>query len=122
MRLQQESSERNVIQTACQYIEANAGDLEISPAAVSEYVGLSPSYFSQLFKKEKGIGLNSYITGTKIERAKMLLITTDYTISAISGQAGFSSTPYFSQVFKKTTGMTPGKFRRAGKIEKSDKI
>ena len=78
---------------------------------LAEHLSLSPSYLSKLFKKEVGISISSYITNTKIEKAKNLLQYSEYSISDIANYLAFSSQSHFIQVFQKRTGFTPHKFR-----------
>ena len=78
---------------------------------LAEHLSLSPTYLSKLFKKEVGISLSTYITNTKIEKAKNLLQYSEYSISDIANYLAFSSQSHFIQVFQKMTGYTPHKFR-----------
>ena len=78
---------------------------------LAEHLSLSPTYLSKLFKKEVGISLSTYITNTKIEKAKNLLQYSEYSISDIANYLAFSSQSHFIQVFQKRTGYTPHKYR-----------
>ena len=115
MQANLETTEKGLVQSACQYIEDKLDQRDLGLAAVSDAVGLSSYYFSKLFKKEKGIGLSHYISNSRIDRAKRLLSTTDLTLTDVARQSGFSSVQYFSQVFKKMSGLTPGEYRRNAK-------
>ena len=112
MEHHQEAEEKEVIKQACDYIDEKIGKPDLSLQAVSEAVDLSPAYFSQLFKKEKGINLSSYIAERRIEQAKDLLRITEWKAEDIARQTGFSTATYFGRVFKKSTGMTPNSYRR----------
>lgn len=83
----------------------------ITVAELSEYLHLSPSYLSRLFKKEIGISISCYIINLKIEKAKNLLQYSEYTILDISNYLAFSSQSHFIQTFQKYTGITPYKYR-----------
>lgn len=119
MREKQKTQEKAVISQAKQYIEENLSHIELGLSQVSREVGLSETYFSQLFKQETGIGISAYITERRIASAKLLLTQTEMTGQEISRQVGFMSAGYFTQVFRKITGVSPGEYR---KIEqKNDK-
>ena len=107
-----ESTEKKIVQAACNYVEAHLDKQELSLNSVSDEVGLSSFYFSKLFKREKGIGLSNYISKVRIDCAKRMLENTDYPLTVIALQSGFSNARYFSQVFKKAAGVTPGEYRR----------
>jgi AraC-like DNA-binding protein len=53
-----------------------------------------------------------YLLYYRVERAKLLLLKTEWPVSAVAEQVGFSQTPYFSVCFKKQTGLSPLQFRK----------
>lgn len=87
----------------------------LAPAKLAELVQLNIAYLSQLFKKETGLPLASYIQREKIEEAKRLLRHTNDKIAAISTKLNFYDETYFVKVFKKHTGMTPRAYRTSSK-------
>ncbi|MBE6729179.1 MAG: helix-turn-helix domain-containing protein [Ruminococcaceae bacterium] len=107
-----QTEEKIVIQKAKSYIEENLSDINLGLMQVSNVVGLSNTYLSQLFKKETGVGITNYITEMRIERAKQLLAETSLSAAEISRQVGFVSAGYFGQVFKKNVEVTPQEYRR----------
>ncbi|MBO7700573.1 MAG: helix-turn-helix transcriptional regulator, partial [Eubacteriaceae bacterium] len=111
MRVSQKAEENEIISQACEYIAENISDPDLGLQSVSDNAGLSVAYFSQLFKTEKGIGLNSYITENRVTNAMRLLETTELKAEEIAERCGFSTASYFGRVFKKQTGMTPGEYR-----------
>ena len=74
--------------------------------------GCSPNYLSQLFKEHEGISPLQYILREKINRAKNLLVYSDYTYSEIATYLGFSSQSHLGKQFLKFTGYTPMEYRR----------
>lgn len=83
----------------------------ISVAAISEEVYLTPNYISLIFKQETGETITEYITKVRIEAAKELLETTDFKVLEVAEMVGYDNPHYFSKVFKKYTGVLPVKFR-----------
>lgn len=71
----------------------------------------NPNYLSQLFKQCEGISISDYILREKINRAKNLLIYSDYSYIEIATYLGFSSQSHLGKQFKKTTGYTPKQYR-----------
>lgn len=71
----------------------------------------NPNYLSQLFKECEGISISDYILQEKINRAKNLLIYSDYSYIEIATYLGFSSQSHLGTQFKKHTGYTLRQYR-----------
>lgn len=98
----------------CRFIEQYLNEHfreDISLQSLSEIVHLSKYYLAHAFKEYKGISPISYLTQIRVNEAKHLLETTDFSVAKIADFTGFSSQSYFSQIFHKETGMTPNKYR-----------
>jgi AraC family transcriptional regulator len=95
------------LENAIDYIHAHLdGDLSMVQIAAS--VNTSPTYFASLFKAATGISLHQYVIKQRVNRAKLLLETTDLPISSIAAQVGFASSSHLTYHCKRQTGMTPG--------------
>lgn len=78
---------------------------------IADYLDVSPSYLSRLFKRETGQPVSAYIREKKIDVAKNLLRFSDYSLIDISNRLSFSSQSHFIQQFKDVVGVTPKKYR-----------
>lgn len=78
---------------------------------LADKVHLSPSYLSDLLKKETGMNAQDHIHFYLIEEAKNILLGTDKAISEIAYSLGFEYPQYFSKLFKLKTGQTPVEYR-----------
>lgn len=76
-------------------------------------VGLSASYFQSIYKKMFGKSCMADIIFARIERARTLLLTTNYPISTIARLCGYENDSHFSRQFKKIVGITASDFRKA---------
>ena len=85
---------------------------KINETEIAEYVSLSPSYISRLFKKEVGVSLSTYIAVKRVETAQNMLKYSDYPPADIGNYLAFTSHSHFISVFRKYTGMTPNEFRK----------
>jgi len=78
---------------------------------LAEQVRLSPSYLSDLLKKETGKNAQEHIHFYLIEEAKNLLLNSEKNVNEIAYNLGFEYPQYFNTLFKKKTGRTPKEFR-----------
>lgn len=78
---------------------------------VADFAGLSPSYFSTLFRQTVGISFREHLNRIRVEESKQLLLNRDYTLADIAVSMGFPDQSYYCKVFKKIVGVTPGKYR-----------
>ena len=89
----------------------------ISVADVAKGIGYSMSYFGYIFKKNRGISANKYITELQLAKAADLLRSTNVSVSAISERVGFTDPNYFSTVFKAQYGASPRQYRNQKNTE-----
>ena len=86
---------------------------QITLNEVSCLVGLSPNYFSSIFKKELGTSFLEYLNRYRIEKSMELLQNTSLKTYEIAFQCGFSDEGYYGKTFKKYTGKTPNEYKKS---------
>ena len=97
-----------------EYIKSRlSGD--INNVSIAKKFGYHPYYLNSLFKKKSGATLHEYITEKRLGYAKVLLLSTDLSISEIGEQCGFSGASYFTECFSKRIGVTPSEYRSKAK-------
>lgn len=99
------------IQKCCDYIQTNL-DKPVRTGDLAALAGYSDYYLSEKFKKETGMSISDYVRRAKVERAQILLVSTDLTVQQISEKLGFNTPNYFIESFRKLTGCTPAQYRR----------
>ncbi|MCL2801338.1 MAG: helix-turn-helix domain-containing protein [Treponema sp.] len=87
---------------------------KISLKEISAVAGLSPPYFSTIFKEEMGENLSKYLNRLRVEKASRLLLDTEMSLSEIAACCCFEDQSWFSKIFKAYTGISPGKYRNQG--------
>jgi AraC family transcriptional regulator len=92
------------------YIEANL-DAALTIAELSEVVNLSTHHFSELFRKTIGLTPHQYVLKIRIERAMVLLQSTQHPIVNIAQQVGFQTQSHFTRIFRQHTQVTPKQYR-----------
>ena len=96
------------VRNCIKYINENLSR-KISVSDAAKHCGISADYLSQIFKREIGENLSSYIVRQKLEKAKILLLK-GVNEKEICIEAGFSSQAYFITVFKRFYKMTPSEY------------
>ena len=93
------------------YIEKHYGESDLSVEQLCNYLNVSATYFSVVFKKKVGMSFVSYLTKVRLEHAVELLNNTEDKSYVIAQKVGYPEANYFSYVFKKKYGVSPSKYR-----------
>jgi YesN/AraC family two-component response regulator len=101
---------KDVIKKAIHYINNHFRD-DLKTETVANLVFLNTSYFSTLFKQERGLGFAEYVQHVRVEESKLMLTNSNTPILDIAIANGFNSQSYYTKVFKKYTGHTPKQYR-----------
>ncbi|MBU9714323.1 response regulator transcription factor [Evansella tamaricis] len=109
-----ERKEESPISDAMRFVDENLQH-PLSLGDVAEHVHLNPSYLSALFKEQANMNFSEYVTRSRMQKAKTLLLTTNLTINNISEAVGYQTPKYFMRLFKETVGKTPNQFRKEEK-------
>ncbi len=99
-----------LIARAVRFIDRNAASL----GGVDDVAALLPVSRRELqrrFRHVTGRTVHSAIIDARLNIAKELLASTDYTVDAIAEMSGFGSRQHFAKTFRTHVGSTPAKFR-----------
>jgi AraC-like DNA-binding protein/thioesterase domain-containing protein len=97
---------------ALKYIEVNLGS-KMAIREIADYVALSKSHFSRAFKRSLGSAPMAYVASRRVERARLMLTSTQESLTDIALACGFSDQPHFNRLFRRAVGMSPGRWRRS---------
>ena len=97
------------------YIDEHFREQDLSLESMAEDFAISYYHLSRLFNECMQMSFTAYLAGLRLEHAKKLLCTTDYSVEQIAQQAGFLQSGSFIRAFKKYYGHTPGKYRETQK-------
>jgi len=94
-------------------LKLNLGDSELSLSKIAQIFFINPSYLSRMFKKEMKVNFMEYLVKLRIDKAIMLLNSTDLKAYEIGEKVGIADPSYFSTCFKKYTGVSVSEYRKS---------
>ena len=100
-----------VVRECRDYIQTHMSN-PINVGVLAEQFGYTPYYLSRKFKSETGTSITRYIDSVRIEKAKVLLISTQDSIADIASSLCYCSGSYFGESFRRAVGVLPGEFRK----------
>lgn len=108
---QQQTDLSNYVMRAKDYVEANyVSDLSVQ--GIANYLGLSRSYFSTIFKQSEGISPQEFIVDLRLRKAGELIAERGYRPGEAAAACGYTDVFNFSKMFKRKFGVPPGRYRR----------
>ncbi len=98
------------VREALRYLDEKLHE-PVSMRDVADHLHLNASYFSVLFKEQTGLTFSEYLTRSRVQRAKELLMNTRLPISEIAERVGYQTAKYFVKVFRSLESVSPGQYR-----------
>lgn len=92
------------------YISENYSK-DISLSSLAEYLKVSESTISRMFRSEFNYGFSEYLTIYRLREACKLLEDANVKIYEVALAVGYNDQRYFSSVFKKYLGVSPMHFK-----------
>jgi len=83
----------------------------LSLTELADYSKISKFHFIRLFSEATGRTPYQYIQHRRIERERLLLMTTKMSVAEVGATVGLFDAPNFSRTFSKHTGLSPTQFR-----------
>ena len=104
-------AETDSIHAVTAYIDAHAGEA-LRVEDLADMCNMSYSYFAKNFKRHYGRSCKEYIEFIRVNKAVDLLLFTDFDLSYISQETGFSDSSHLIKTFRKWKGVTPKQFKK----------
>ncbi|MEG2199496.1 MAG: AraC family transcriptional regulator, partial [Anaerovorax sp.] len=79
---------------------------------IAEKEHINRFYLSHIFQRFTGLNFREFISMVRVERSEVILLDTDYSISHIALDSGFSNVSYYIEHFKKWFGIHPSEYRQ----------
>jgi len=106
------SDSHTTIDTILGYIRQHVYETDLMKiTSMANHFNMTNSALSAYFKKKTGESLHHYILMYKLQLVKYRLQNTDFTVSEIAYQLGFTDESHLTRIFKKYNDITPKKFK-----------
>ncbi|MFS4454929.1 two-component regulator propeller domain-containing protein [Maribacter sp. 2304DJ31-5] len=111
-RLAHNKTDELFIKKITQIIEKQLDNPNLSVKDIAGAIGMSHSVLYRKMVAISGKSVNEFIRTFRLEKAKKILVESDFSISEIGDATGFSNVHYFSKCFKSEFGESPSKYRK----------
>lgn len=98
------------IRSALEYIHTYFS-LNITLQDICEEIHVSQYHFIRMFVKKVGVTPHRYLLMVRIDKAKELLSTKQYSVAETAMLCGYESISVFSTTFKKIVGLSPADYK-----------
>ncbi|MGL6334259.1 helix-turn-helix transcriptional regulator [Aeromonas jandaei] len=86
-----------------------------SVAQLADQMACSVPHLHRLCQQHFGMGPMARVTELRMNKARQLLLYTNWPLSELAARVGYSDGANFANSFRRLTGQTPGAFRRLGR-------
>lgn len=97
---------------ALRYVNEHYAEEGISVAHLAHLCDVSEVYLRRVFRRVFGVSPAVYMRNRRIDYAKELLCTEEYSVTDVAMLSGFNDTAYFAREFKRVVGVTPSVYRK----------
>lgn len=101
------NEDRQKIQIANEYILDHIYGKPITIDMICDKIGMSPTKFKSLFKLVYSNSVYQYYRDKKLEKAHLLIQTSEYTITEVANYIGYENTSKFATAYKQKFGNLP---------------
>lgn len=106
----QDNRQESVVEQIKTYINEHLKE-DLSRKTLAGSVYLSEDYVSKIFMNVTGISIPSYVASCRMQKAQEYLKYSNFTVSRVALEVGYSNFSYFSKTFRDYTGCTPNEYR-----------
>ena len=92
-----------------EWIEAHLQE-PLSLTTLAATAGVDRFWFAKMFHRSTGETPHQYVIRRRVEKARMLMLTTDAPLAEIAFLAGFADQAHLTRHFKRAVGTTPGSY------------
>ena len=99
-----------IVATGVHYLQQHLSE-PITNEDIARAAGVSRTLFQQRFRQEMNCTVRNFLIQCRLDRARMLIASSDLTLADIAQRCGFKHQEYLGDVFKRHFGKTPAQYR-----------
>lgn len=103
--------QQDIANRALRLIGSKWNDPKLTLNDIAGELYVSHNYLRYLIKEKTGMSFVKYVTELRLERAALILSTTDMKVQEVALEVGFEDAGYFTRVFTKKYECSPSKYR-----------
>ncbi len=107
------NSHQPLSEKTLKYVLENYADPGLGVNTIAAHFAVSSFYLSKVFKASYKHTLVDFIHEYRLEKAKELIKTNQYSFAEISEILGYNHIRTFNRVFKKYIGATPSEYKKS---------
>jgi transcriptional regulator GlxA family with amidase domain len=109
-QLASQLAERHPLRELQAWIVENPAE-DLSVPALARRAFMSQRNFARAFRREVGMTPGAYVEAVRVDRARMLLETTDHGVEAVARECGFGSVKTMRRAFARRVHVSPSDYR-----------
>ena len=109
-QLSSQLAERRPLRDLQAWIVEHPGE-DLSVPALAERSHMSERNFARAFRREVGMTPGAYVEAVRVDRARMLLETSDLPVETVAAQCGFGTVETMRRAFARRLNVSPSDYR-----------
>lgn len=94
------------------YIAEHYAESDLSITSIAQYLFISESHLSHVFRSETDYTVISYLTHYRMYKAMIYLKEYQYKVYEVAEMVGYKDLTYFGSKFKKIVGISPSEYQK----------
>lgn len=94
------------------FVEQSYSD-QLPLRVVARVAGMEKKAFSRFFREKAGIPFSHWLAKIRVEKAKMLLQTQNFSVTEVAFAVGYQDLTTFERAFKRLNQVTPRQFKHS---------
>jgi AraC-like DNA-binding protein len=112
----QKGSDYDAVRELIGALHRKYADPTLDLAKVAKKMPISPKRLSVILNRRVGVSFRQLLRRVRIEEAKRMLATRQYSVKEVAARVGFTDSHYFSRSFKEFTGQNASEYQEKSAI------